>query len=162
MAKGKKSGTLICSFPSEGYFSRVSTRGRGKGNEVRYRYIVRAAKWCWEIGQQYDNSPSCSINCKFPGRLKNFPHDIRMVLGDDAQTYNITVPQILHAVNDSVSKILGIRMELKITDKSTLEEVLKAAQEMDDFYRLDYGKADHEFVGVRLCGAKSIEEIEDD
>jgi hypothetical protein len=85
-----------------------------------------------------------------------------MVLGDDAQTYNITVPQILHAVNDSVSKILGIRMELKITDKSTLEEVLKAAQEMDDFYRLDYGKADHEFVGVRLCGAKSIEEIEDD
>jgi hypothetical protein len=85
-----------------------------------------------------------------------------MVLGDDAQTYNITVPKILHAINDSVSKILGIRMELNITDNSSLEEISKAAEEMDNFYRLDYAKTDHEFVGVRLCGAKSIEEIEDD
>ena len=73
----------------------------------------------------------------------------------------MSIAQVLNAINDSVSSMLKIRMETGLTESSSNEDRNKAALAMDEFYKLDYANAKHEWVKSRLMGISADNEEDD-
>lgn len=118
MARGPKKEIELCPLCD---WQEPAVEGRGKKSTKKQRWVVLIDKNNWTLALEREGS--VPIGHKFSGNLNCFFGNIKMITGLD-------MLPVMHKVNDSLSNLLGRRMEIDASKSFDHN-----SKSMDDFYK---------------------------